>query len=153
MSSSSTIRCIHCVKKVSLPRRNASCFHANHLKLYGRKKRLIYAWCLCSLWSARPHMQLFLCCAETDFMTAVNSVGLGMHFKHFHVKRIFNKRLLSGIWIRKLLLPGMLFFCSGNQICLTGVKTPQRSFLKYGQHIFPAQSRASGGVFVTKGKT
>lgn len=136
MSSSGTIRCIHCVKKISLPRRNASCFHANQLNLYGRKKRLIYAWCLCSLWSAHPHMQLFLCCVETDFMTAVNSVGLGMHFKHFHVKCIFNKCLLSGIWIRKLLLPGMLFFFgSGNPRCLTGVKTPQRSLSKYGQHL------------------
>lgn len=103
MSSSSTTCCIHCVKNLSITaqEKQTSCFHANQLKLYARKKGLIYAWCLCSLWSTHPHIQLFLCCVETDFMTAVNSVGLGMHFKHFHVKWIFNKCLFSGIWIRK----------------------------------------------------
>lgn len=45
-----------------------------------------------------------LCCVETDFMTAVNSGDLGMHFKpSCEVDTIFNKRVLNGIWEKQTL--------------------------------------------------
>lgn len=110
---------LHYVKKISLPIRKASCFHANQLKIpcsMEKKKTHLCPVLVLPVECLSTH-PVVLCCVETDFMTAVNSEDLGMHFKHLHVK--WTQFLTSVFWVayaiaNSFCLGCFFFFFSGS---------------------------------------